>query len=274
MTEESGTKARSRWTYLDGSIRLVDTSNSRMALEIDLGRLPWDPFNALGKKVTVLVPVPPGWEEAPGEEEDQLDRAHRFVTHAAERSKEFAEAGNGDQSDWWAAFQTWDWLQKLLTVKMAEASLSALDGGSGLGEDTAAGAFPSLPGAASILGYTLGAIRSIPLDQWEKSVSTLDPEAPSREEAIQTILALSKLLKGGQPGEAASDEGSAATGEAEDASEGRGGTADSVDGSPPPPEEDELSFDYAQGFDEGYSMGRRVGFALGSHHRRRSEGSP
>jgi hypothetical protein len=81
------------------------------------------------------------------------------------------------------------------------------------------------------------------------------------------------LLKGGQPGEASPDEGPAVKGEAEETSGGRGDAAGSDDEDRQSPDDDELSFDYAQGFDEGYSMGRRVGFALGSHHRRRGKGS-
>lgn len=277
MPKEGEVNTGSRWTYLDGSIRLIDASNSRMALEVDLGLLPWDPFNALGKQVTVLIPTPQEWGEAPRDDDDDLERSLRFVVHAADRCKEFAQNGNGDKSDWWAAFQTWDWLRKHLTARLAERSVPLPDEGRRGTEETPSEQLPNLPGAASVLGYTLGALRSIPLDHWEKTVSTLDPEAPSREEAIQTLLGLSKLLKGnptgnGRGGEPAEVEATMDPVAEEEARAPAGPSADSATNFAH--DQEEVSFDYAAGFDEGYSLGRKVGFALGSHAGKKGRNPP
>lgn len=290
MAKENGPRKGSRWIRVDGAVRLIDTPNSRMGLEVDLSLLPWDPFDALGKKVTVLVPSPELPDNPHSRETDDLEEAIRFVGHAADRCKEFAEAGDGDTSDWWKAYRTWDWLRDHLQ--------SEWEGEEGEGPALEPEAkeeaedLPSLPGAASILEYTLGALRTIPLQHWEETVATLDPEAPSREEAIRTMQILSRLLRRpagedpgdspspaqepmGQESEAADPE--ASLGEAASAPGSKDapvsdpearGDPDSIQHAEEP-HGDEMSFEYANGFDEGYRKGRRVGFALGNHARKR-----
>lgn len=285
MPKENGPRKGSRWIRVDGAVRLIDAPNSRMGLEVDLDLLPWDPFDALGKKVTVLVPSPQGAVEDPEEEAQDLQQAIRFVGHAADRCREFAEAGNGDTSDWWRAFRTWNWLRDHLTAEWEEEPSG--DGAkTGLRPDSQAemSDLPNLPAAASILEYTLGALRTIPLQHWEETVSTLDPEAPSREEAIRTVQILSRLLRRPEreqedrapessPGEDRPTESPAAPPpepEVRDSPEAGASRSESPDG----PEGEEMSFEYASGFDEGYRKGRRVGFALGNHARKRGRHLP
>ncbi|MFO8174854.1 MAG: hypothetical protein R6T96_11265, partial [Longimicrobiales bacterium] len=172
-------------------MRLIDAPNSRMGLEVDLSLLPWDPFDALGKRVTVLVPSSES-DETRDHGADEIHRALRFVGHAADRCREFALEGIGDKSDWWKAYQTWDWLRDHLNAELEAEPPEESTPSQEAGEQPR---LPSLPGAASILEYTLGALRTIPLQHWEETVSTLDPEAPSREEAIRTVRILSRLLR-------------------------------------------------------------------------------
>ena len=300
MPRENGPGKGSRWIRVDGAVRLIDAPNSRMGLEVDLGLLPWDPFDALGKKVTVLVPTPQS-ENGPGEEEtNELHEAIRFVAHAADRCKDFAEAGNGDSSSWWNAYRTWDWLRDHLAREWEdEETAPSPDLPAGESEQ-----LPSLPGAASILEYTLGALRTIPLKHWEETVGTLDPEAPSREEAIRTVQVLSSLLRRPagevQPDPAPSMEVPTSQAQAVDPSASAEPSNVSAEpseregsGQEEAPErratpsraaesrqetaqdqEADMSFEYAHGFDEGYRTGRRVGFALGNHARRKGQHSP
>lgn len=269
---------------MDGAVRLIDAPNSRMGLEVDLDLLPWDPFDALGKKVTVLVPAPLGALEGPDDEAQNLQQAIRFVGHAADRCREFAEAGNGDTSDWWKAFRTWNWLREHLIADWeeepaGEGTRAELQPDSHL--DTPEP--PNLPGAASILEYTLGALRTIPLQHWEETVSTLDPEAPSREEAIRTVQILSRLLRqpSGGPeirnGDGRPEEEDTSV-QSEEPPESAHQNSQETDESRPESAEardpEEMSFEYASGFDEGYQKGRRVGFALGNHARKRGRQLP
>jgi hypothetical protein len=46
-------------------VRAWDGPNSRIAFELDLDQMPWGPFEALGKKVTVLIPEGADPEDRP-----------------------------------------------------------------------------------------------------------------------------------------------------------------------------------------------------------------
>ena len=293
MPEESGLrKAGSRWVRVDGAVRLIDTPNSRIGLEVDLDLLPWDPFDALGKKVTLLLPQDHSENGSGDEDPENLKQALRYVDHAAGRCREFAEAGNGDTSDWWKAYRTWDWLRKRLSGEWGEETAESA-AASSASERVEVPAVPSLPGAATILEYTLGALRTIPLSHWEETVATLDPEAPSREEAIRTVQILSGLLRRpsenlGEP--SVMEEPEASVGKVKGEQEIESGTTESASQLPPTepqpkvrrpdltPDEtadpEDMSFEYAHGFDEGYQMGRRVGFAMGNHARKRGRRLP
>lgn len=295
MPKEDGPRKRSRWIRVDGAVRLIDAPNSRMGLEVDLSLLPWDPFDALGKKVTILVPSSQT-DDTRDNEPDEIQRALRFVGHAADRCREFAQAGIGDKSDWWKAYQTWDWLRNHLT---AEWEPEPMDPSSASEKEEEGGNqphLPNLPGAASILEYTLGALRTIPLQHWEETVSTLDPEAPSREEAIRTVRILSRLLRKPIP----EDQSETGVLEPDPGKDKMAPHQPATAGSPTPPfpaddlpkpdeptqpaesarphphdpmpgeDGEDMSFEHAYGFDEGYRKGRRVGFALGNHSRHRN----
>lgn len=287
MPKVNGPKKGSRWIRVDGAVRLIDTPNSRMGLEVDLGLLPWDPFDALGKKVTVLVPSQQSENGSGDEDEDDLRQAIRFVGHAADRCKEFAEAGNGDSSDWWKAYHTWDWLRDHLNREWAEEDLQGETATPETETEEEHPELPSLPGAASILEYTLGALRTIPLQHWEATVATLDPEAPSREEAIRTVQILSRLLRKASPEDSSAEPGSTDTQTGvepfpsssqphpeDEGVESAPRREPEVREDPEGEEEDGMSFEYAHGFDEGYQKGRRVGFALGNHARKKGRKLP
>ncbi len=175
MSEEKGPPTGSRWVRVDGAVRFIDAPNSRLGLEVDLSRLPWDLFEALGKRVSVLIPA--DGEEMGGSPgaEDPLTRALRYVEHAAARSREFARQETGGDPELGVAYETWSWLRDYL--------LEALAAGNGRGGNEA---------------------------------------RPLRDEA--------KAPGGEEP--------------------------------------EEMPFDQAFGFDEGYQMGRKVGRALGAHARR------
>lgn len=244
-------------------VRAWDGPNSRIAFELDLDEMPWGPFEALGKKVTLLLaareendPGGPGEDEPqPSPEQQQLqprraqageedrERALRHVEHAAERCAEFAELGNGGDELWRDSLETWRWLRDFLV---------------------AAPATPVMPGAAATLEVVANALRETPLAVWREAVGTFDPDAPTREEAIRTLRGVAQLL--GEPVEPEPEteqdppeperepEGLDPDGgqEAERSEAGLEGAGSGSD----------LSFDYASGYDEGYRMGRRVGRAL------------
>jgi hypothetical protein len=108
-------------------------------------------------------------------------------------------------------------------------------------------------------------LRHTPLAAWRETIDPSDPEAPTREEAIQTLLGVARILGGEAQG------GAAAEAEESDSATASSEEADSTpkEGSKPPeePDTDQVSFDFAQGYDEGYQMGRRVGLALGARKR-------
>lgn len=290
-------------------VRAWDGPNSRIAFEMDLDQMPWGPFEALGKRVTLLVPRREGEAEAHedgdgGEPVDShLERALRHVEHAAERCAEFAELGNGSDQLWRTSLETWEWLRDFLTAAWTEGTARGVEGDDGAGEsvDGAASAppdpgsvepeeagpsAPNMPGAAGTLEAAANALRQTPLAVWREAIGTFNPDAPTREEAIQTLMGVARLLgraaeaepePSGKRAAAPPEHGEPAgpVGEAESvgptdpdsgrASDSSGEPSGSSDASLR--NDDELSFDYAAGYDEGYRMGRRVGRALAARER-------
>jgi hypothetical protein len=250
-------------------VRSWDGPNSRIGLEMDLSEMPWGPFDALGKRLSLVLPAV---DEATSEKttsESQVERALRHVEHAADRCSEFAQLANGNQELWLRSQETWEWIRKYLTSLWMEAEvegrtpapvLSDSPGPSVLGSE--APAVPTLPGAASTLEVAARALRATPLAVWRETMGPLDPDAPTREEAVQTLLGVARILSGQSP------EG---TTEPAEVSNPHPAPSPEVPSSPEPnpaPESvadpDQVSFDFAVGYDEGYQMGRRVGLALGA----------
>jgi hypothetical protein len=239
--------------------------------------MPWGPFEALGKTVTVLIPesadpqpVDDGSTEGrPGESSD-LERALRHVEHAAEKCAEFAQLGNGSDQGWSRSLETWEWLRNYLTSRWMETEPD---------EGAPDHPLPGMPGAAATLEVVARALRNTPLASWRDVIGAFNPDAPTREEAIQTILGVAKLLSQPVPDEAqpsprvavrAEEEASAgASDEDRGNTHGEAPTQAAAPAAAPSAvaEGAELSFDYAAGFDEGYQMGRKVGLALGAKGR-------
>jgi hypothetical protein len=94
-------------------------------------------------------------------------------------------------------------------------------------------------------------------------VDPSDADAPTREEAVQTLLGVARML-GGEVQEEATDEVGDASGTLEEAEPTTPGESSN---SPAEHDPDQVSFEFAQGYDEGYQMGRRVGLALGARKR-------
>jgi hypothetical protein len=223
-------------------VRAWDGPNSRITLEVDLDEMPWGPFEALGKPATVLLPD--SWD-APVEEDpeippSQVERALRHVEHAAERCDEFARLGNGSQGMWLQSLETWEWLRAHLTSLWLRTDVE----GKSPDRESFLPDLPPMAGAAAILETAADALRNTPLAAWREAVGSFNPNAPTREEAVQTLRGVARLLGGN-------------------------GTRDLSEAVSPPPagedpelEEDEVSHDFAMGYDEGYQMGRRVGRAL------------
>lgn len=268
-------------------VRSWDGPNSRIGLEMDLGEMPWGPFDALGKRLSLLLPVSDPSERERPASESQVERALRHVEHAADRCAEFAQLANGDQALWLRSQETWEWVRKYLTSLWVQtevdgtASRASLVGSFQEPEVDPAPAgnpgpqsTPKLPGAASTLNVAARALRSTPLAVWREAIGSTDPEAPTREEAIQTLLGVAKILGGQTPeGTSPSTEEdvsipSPTPRAPESTPEDQAAPADGGD-------PDQVSFDFAQGYDEGYRMGRKVGLALGSRKARGSgEGKP
>jgi hypothetical protein len=252
-------------------VRSWDGPNSRIGLEMDLSEMPWGPFDALGKRLSLVLPAVD--ETSPGAptSESQVERALRHVEHAANRCAEFAQLANGNQDLWLRSQETWEWIRRYLTSLWVESEVEGRgpapsSPGSPVppAKDSEAHPVPVLPGAASTLEVAARALRATPLTAWRETVGPLDPDAPTREEAIQTLLGVARILSGQTP-------------------EGMKGSAEASNPDPaplpeavPPPEPnpapeqeadpDHLSFDFAKGYDEGYQMGRRVGLALGARN--------
>ncbi len=252
-------------------VRSWDGPNSRIGLEMDLSEMPWGPFDALGKRLSLLLPA---LDEATPDgltSESQVERALRHVEHAANRCAEFAQLANGNQELWLRSQETWEWIRKYLTSHWVETVIEGRTPVPVLSESPEARdgpVIPPLPGAASTLKVAAMALRATPLSEWRETMGALDPEAPTREETVQTLLGVARILSGQAPeGTTAPAELSnphAATSlEAASSPE----AAPSPEPNPAPQNEadpDQISFDFARGYDEGYQMGRRVGLALGA----------
>ena len=259
-------------------VRSWDGPNSRVGLEMDLAQMPWGPFDALGKRLSLLLPATDEIPEGVGSE-SQVERALRHVEHAADRCAEFAQVANGNQELWRRSHETWEWIRKYLTSLWVDTEVDGQILASSIPEppsepvpepETTDGVVsppeaPFMPGAAATLNVAAKALRSIPLSSWRDSVEAGDADAPTREEAVQTLLGLARILGG------LTEQGEAPATEAPQAA-----LSEPVPHEPPtdpdPPEEDDsdpdqVSFEYAVGYDEGYQMGRRVGLALGAKKR-------
>ncbi|MBT8396258.1 MAG: hypothetical protein HKO65_14370 [Gemmatimonadetes bacterium] len=280
MNEESKTEDGTLLRRVPVIVRSWDGPNSRVGLEMDLGQMPWGPFDALGKRLSILLPATDEAPEGVGSE-SQVERALRHVEHAADRCAEFAQLANGNQELWRRSHETWEWIRKYLTSLWVETEVDGqapapLLPGSSQGIKEQPGSpeqDPSLPGAlpgaAATLRVAARALRATPLSSWRESTGSGDAADPTREEAVQTLLGLARILGG------SSDKGDGSGMEAPDP-----GTPESVPGEPAaapdtPVEDgadpDKVSFDYASGYDEGYQMGRRVGLALGAKKRSQSD---
>jgi hypothetical protein len=244
---------------------------------MDLGQMPWGPFDALGKRLDLLLPTDPESRGQAGPSESQVERALRHVEHAADRCQEFAQLSNGDQDLWLRSLETWQWIRRYLTDLWLERDVD------GVGPDTDEGShgeevgralaesrtgpeaqpeLPALPGAAATLEVASRALRATSLGVWRELIGSQDPEAPTREEAVQTLLGVARILSGNaEPNGAISDPPPEPTPPEPKEEE-----------SPPEPSDpDQVSFDFARGYDEGYQMGRRVGLALAARNGARSK---
>jgi hypothetical protein len=250
-------------------LRSWDGPNSRIGLEVDLDDMPWGPFDALGKRLSLILPSNVGSGASGGVPESEVARALRHVEHAAARCAEFAQLPTGNQEQWRRSQQTWEWIRAYLTALWVETDVGTGTAGrtelrrpdeKTLPEDQRD--LPSLPGAAATLRVTARVLRSTPLAVWKEAVGSAEMGGPTREEAVQTLLGVSRVLDpGGTEGvpEPADDTMPRVPAEPE------GGRPPEL--ASPQPEEadpDQISFDFASGYDEGYRMGRRVGMALGS----------
>jgi hypothetical protein len=247
---------------------------------MDLGQIPWGPFDALGKRLSLLLP---SGDETTFEEtgsESQVERALRHVEHAADRCGEFAQLSNGNQELWLRSQETWEFIRRYLTSLWIDTEVDGRSVSVSRPTGSIAGNVPpqptetsvpppTLPGAASTLRVAATALKATPLAHWREAVDASDPEAPTREEAVQTLLGVARILSGQIPADSVvegsprdpdaplSGQPSAPAPEAPQAPA-------AVRDEPPPTDPDQLSFEFAQGYDEGYQMGRKVGLALGA----------
>lgn len=276
MSEDPRAAERSLLRRVSVIVRSWDGPNSRIGLEMDLTQMPWGPFDALGKRLNLLVPAPPGGEAPRPAPESQIERALRHVEHAADRCGEFSRLANGNQELWLRSQETWEWIRRYLTAHWVDLDVDARPNGAPVGESLPLGALamgagaepvppdapgpgpgpavaplPSLPGAASTLQAVARALRATPLSVWRESMGATDEDSPTREEAIQTLLAVARILGAGEGG------GREAPPPPEPRPEPTAKPAED-------PDPDQVSFDFASGYDEGYRMGRRVGLALGA----------
>ena len=260
--EEDGTLVR----RVPVIVRSWDGPNSRVGLEMDLAQMPWGPFDALGKRLNLLLPVSADVEAEGSGSESKVERALRHVEHAADRCAEFAQIANGNQELWRRSQETWEWIRRYLTSLWVEVEVDGRKPVPVLPESphepdrtTEIPSVPSLPGAAATLKVAARALRATPLSAWRESMGPFDPDDPTREEAVQTLLGVARILSGQSGAEAAVPSIPDPPGPLEvgvpPEPETRGGT-----GADP----NQVSFDFATGYDEGYQMGRRVGFALGA----------
>jgi hypothetical protein len=273
-------------------LRSWDGPNSRVGFELDLNKMPWGPFDALGKRIALLLPSVPDAEDETESLETQMERALRHVEHAADRCADFASLGEGSDENWRESLRTWEWIRDRLTGEWLRNEVGPEEGVEEEPETATEASpgepvLPLMPGAAGTLEVVGRALRAIPLAQWERIVGNGDPNAPTREEAVQTLLGVARIM-GGTADPAGGFSAPESPGEPKGSDPVLTPQADVPDGPsstrspearPRPgaeahnePGPGEVSFDYAQGFDEGYQIGRRVGRALGSRLRPSSSG--
>ncbi len=259
-------------------VRSWDGPNSRVGLEMDLSQMPWGPFDALGKRLNLLLPAS---EESTGTKpppESQVEQALRHVEHAADRCGEFAQLANGNQDLWLRSQETWEWIRKYLTSLWVEVEVDGQEPptfpqAAPEPEPTDSDStptplpLPALPGAAATLRVAARALKATPLAVWRESMEPVDPDSPTREEAVLTLLGVARILSG-QVSEGVSSPSNETA-----APQAASVEALSPEAAPSPDEDpDQVSFDFAQGYDDGYQMGRRVGLALGA--KRKSKDRP
>jgi len=274
MSEEPREGERSPLRRVAAIVRSWDGPNSRIGLEMDLTQVPWGPFDALGKRLNLLLPLEPGSSTSSTSSESQLERALRHVEHAADRSAEFARLQGGNQEVWLRSLETWEWIRSHLTTHWLQSEVDGQaepEGGEPSASNAAPGStaapdpnltagwdqanpeaiqLPPLPGAASTLLAVAKVLRAMPLAGWEQAAGPSEGGAPTREEAIQTLQGVARVLGSGG-------------GKEDDRSPASEARPQPVDEPGEDPDPDQVSFDFAKGYDEGYQMGRRVGLALG-----------
>jgi hypothetical protein len=289
MSEDPREGDRSPLRRVAVIVRSWDGPNSRIGLEMDLTQMPWGPFDALGKRLNLVLPSEPGPGTSSTATDSEIDRALRHVEHAADRCGEFAKLGKENQELWLRSQETWEWVRRHLTAHWLEkevdrkvplgseseaASVPPADSrvvpeaepplapgsnpGKNVAEELGDGApvsldpvqFPALPGAASTLLAVARALRATPLSAWKEAMGTEEEATPTREEAIQTLLGVARVLNAGGSGEKEPLRSLEPQREPEES-----GSEE--------PDPDRVSFDFASGYDDGYQMGRRVGLALG-----------
>jgi len=262
---------------------------------MDLNQMPWGPFDALGQELNLLLPSYAEFQPGGPNVESEIAKALRHVEHAADRCGEFAGSSDETRDMWLSSQRTWEWLRRHLTRMWIQAEVEGDTAGLlGAGEEPGGspgveespavqeppadrtshqGAdLPSMPGAAGTLRAAVQALRTTPLSVWRETVEKNDPEAPTREEAIQTILGLARMLDARSRDEEIVIEVEAPGVEAP-APEESGATSDLRETSPAreDAEMEEVSVDFAEGYDQGYHMGRKVGWALGARRRQEKE---
>jgi hypothetical protein len=264
-------------------LRSWDGPNSRVGFELNLEEMPWGPFDALGKHVSLLLPSATDSDEGEERTETEMERALRHVEHAADRCADFARLGNGGDDLWRTSQRTWEWLRDRLTDEWLSTEVRTVEVEEAQEEVEVAAPLPVMPGTAATLELVGRALRAIPLAQWREAVEELDPDGPTREEAVQTLLGVARLMESPQAGHHAEGPGvgtalevsSAGAMDPSLAELELGTEEDSIldleEGGVPEPGSDmdsdadhwEVTFEYARGFDQGYRIGRRVGRALG-----------
>jgi hypothetical protein len=276
---------RKRLRRVIGVVRSWDGPNSRLGLEMDLNQMPWGPFDALGQHLDLLLPAYREFTPGGHEVESDIARALRHVEHAADRCGEFARTSESDRETWLSSQQTWEWIRRYLTRLWVQEQVQGdteelLGKKLGDGEEGAerpaptvplgshSPELPSMPGAAATLKAAAKALRTTSLSAWRETVGRGDPNAPTREEAIQTLLGVANLLDV-RPREDVILEEAATPNKVPGQTKESEGETSHPDGAEfgEELEFEPVSIEFAEGYDSGYRMGRRVGWALGSRHR-------
>jgi len=250
-------------------VRSWDGPNSRIGLEMDLAQMPWGPFDALGKHLSLLLPVEIDVDGEAVASESEVERALRHVEHAAARCREFAQLANGNQELWLRSQRTWEWIRRYLTSTWIDAEVEGRKGpdpetppfSPSTASESPPLQPPPLPGAAATLRVAAEALRSTPLAVWREAVGAAQVDSPTREEAIQTLLGVARVLTGHEVESSGHSPARPVVGAGESTIEDPKSSSDRSPVAEPDP--DQVSFDFAAGYDEGYRMGRKVGLALG-----------